>query len=266
MTATRSDEATSRGAEAPAGDPSSGVAVRFDRVTKRFADGTLVLEDFSLDVPGGEIVSLVGPSGCGKSTLLRLASSLSPPTSGQITIDRDRLGYVFQDPTLLPWRTVRRNVELLGKLHGVPRAERRARAEAMIELTGLTGFANHYPRALSGGMKMRASLARSLTLDPAVFLFDEPFGALDEITRERLNTELLALYQSRRFTGLFVTHSVGEAAFLSSRVIVLSARPGRIVADVTVPFGYPRDQAVRFDPEFVRVHAEISDALREGHR
>jgi NitT/TauT family transport system ATP-binding protein len=217
----------------------------------------------SLTVRAGEMVAIVGPSGCGKSTLLRLASRLTGTSAGEIAVADGGLGYVFQDPTLLPWRTVQRNVELLAELAGVAAARRARMATEAIELTGLAGFERHRPRALSGGMRMRVSLARALTMRPQIFLFDEPFGALDEITRERLNGELLTLFGQERFAGLFVTHSVVEAAFLASRVIVMSARPGRIVAEVDVPFGYPRDPALRFDPRFTAIAGVISAKLRE---
>jgi NitT/TauT family transport system ATP-binding protein len=170
----------------------------------------------------------------------------------------------FDDGTLalLPWRSVRRNVELLGELHGIAKAERRAAAEAAIATVGLAGFADKYPRALSGGMKMRASLARALTMSPEVFLFDEPFGAVDEITRERLNDELLRLFEARRFAAVFVTHSVTEATFLATRVLVMSERPGRVLADIPVPFPYPRLAPLRYQPEFVHVAGRVGAALR----
>jgi NitT/TauT family transport system ATP-binding protein len=242
---------------------SSGVALSFQHVAKVFPDGTRALDDVSLEVRSGEMVAIVGPSGCGKSTLLRLASRLSAPSSGEILVGDGNLGYVFQDATLLPWRTVQRNVELLAELAGVDRAERAKLAAEAILLTGLTGFERHRPRALSGGMRMRVSLARALTMRPRIFLFDEPFGALDEITRERLNGELLGLFARERFAGLFVTHSVSEAAFLASRVLVMSPRPGRIVAEIDVPFAYPRPPELRFDAEFARVAGQISGRLRE---
>jgi NitT/TauT family transport system ATP-binding protein len=237
-------------------------ALTFERVSKVFPDGTHAVASVSLQVGVDEMVAIVGPSGCGKSTLLRLASRLTAPTGGEITVGPGNLGYVFQDPTLLPWRTVWHNVELLAELAGVPKAERARLAADAIELTGLRGFERHRPRALSGGMRMRVSLARALTLRPRIFLFDEPFGALDEITRERLNAELLGLFERERFAGLFVTHSVVEAAFLASRVLVMSPRPGRIVAEIAVPFAYPRPPELRFDPEFARIAGQISACLR----
>jgi NitT/TauT family transport system ATP-binding protein len=233
-------------------------------VGRTFPDGTAAVHDLNLRVRRGEFVSVVGPSGCGKSTLLRLVSGLEPATAGTVDVAPCRLGYVFQDPTLLPWRTVTRNVELLAELEGVPRAERRRRVERVLEVVGLTGFARARPATLSGGMRMRTSLARSLVLEPELFLLDEPFGALDEITRERLNDELVALFGGGAFTALFVTHSAAEAVFLSSRVVVMSPRPGRIVGEVAVPFPYPRPAHLRFAPEFGRLTARVSDLLRRG--
>jgi NitT/TauT family transport system ATP-binding protein len=237
-------------------------ALAFDHVAKTFPDGTQALQDISFTVEPGEMVAIVGPSGCGKSTLLRLASRLTNPTAGSIGVGDGNVGYVFQDPTLLPWRTVQRNVELLAELAGVPRAERARLAADAIALTGLSGFEYHRPRALSGGMRMRVSLARALTMRPRIFLFDEPFGALDEITRERLNGELLGLFERERFAGLFVTHSVSEATFMASRVLVMSPRPGRILTEIQVPFEYPRDPELRFDPQFAAVAGHVSAQLR----
>jgi NitT/TauT family transport system ATP-binding protein len=234
----------------------------FDGIGMTFPDGTHAIDDVTFSVGRGELVSVVGPSGCGKSTLLRIASGLSQPSRGTVAVDRSDLGYVFQDATLLPWRTVQANVELLAELHGIDRAERQKLATEAIRLVGLEGFERHVPRRLSGGMKMRASLARSLTLKPSVFLFDEPFGALDEITRERLNDELLRLFLGERFAGLFITHSVSEAVFLSTRVLVMSSRPGRIVGDFPVPFDYPRSPELRFSSTFGALAGEVSAALR----
>ncbi len=247
------------------GRPTGAAALSFNGVSMTFPDGTHALSETSFDVRPGEFVTVVGPSGCGKSTLLRIASGLTDPTSGSVTVDRASLGYVFQDATLLQWRNVQRNVELLAELEGVDPAERKRRAAENIELVGLKGFETKYPKQLSGGMKMRASLARSLVLDPKVFLFDEPFGAVDEITRERLNDEVISLFQRKGFAGLFITHSIAEAVFLSTRILVMSARPGRIVGEFTVPFAYPRVPDLRFDPEFARLSGEISHALRGAH-
>ena len=240
-------------------------ALEFTDVTKTFADGTHALASTSLAVAPGEFVAIVGPSGCGKSTLLRIASGLDAPTTGTVSVDRGSLGYVFQDPTLLQWRTVRRNVELFAELEGLDRAERARRVADNVRLVGLEGFEDKYPKQLSGGMKMRASLARSLLMEPAMFLFDEPFGALDEITRERLNDELLGLFQRKRFGALFITHSISEAVFLSTRVLVMSARPGRLIGEFTVPFAYPRSPDLRFEPAFAELCGEVSHALRGGH-
>lgn len=245
--------------------PTRVESLSFDRVGMVFPDGTEAVRDVTFTVHKGEFVTIVGPSGCGKSTLLKIASGLLEPTSGRIVVDRDRLGYVFQDATLLPWRTVQGNIELLAELHSIPKDERVRLAADAINLVGLNGFEGHYPKALSGGMKMRASLARTLTLKPPVFLFDEPFGAVDEITREHLNEETQRLFQHEGFAGLFITHSISEAVYMSTRVYVMSARPGRIVAEFDVPFEYPRRPELRFDPEFARLSGEISHALRGSH-
>jgi NitT/TauT family transport system ATP-binding protein len=231
-------------------------------IGKRFPDGTEALAKVDLSVAPGDFVSVVGPSGCGKSTLLRIAAGLSQASQGQVQVPTDKIGYVFQDPTLLPWRSVQANVELLGELRGLPKAECRRRAEDAIKLVGLSEFAGHRPRALSGGMRMRVSLARSLTLQPELFLLDEPFGTLDEITRERLNDELLQLFLTQRFAALFVTHSVIEAVYLSTQVVVLSVRPGRVLDRFEVPFDYPRAPELRFDPAFTKVAARVSACLR----
>jgi NitT/TauT family transport system ATP-binding protein len=237
----------------------------FDRIGMVFPDRTAAIQDVSLVVDKGEFVTVVGPSGCGKTTLLKIASGLVEPTSGTVTVDRERLGYVFQDATLLQWRTVQQNVELLAELHHIPKDDRRQIAGRAIQTVGLAGFEHHYPRSLSGGMKMRCSLARTLTLSPPLFLFDEPFGAVDEITREHLNEETQRLFQIERFAALFVTHSISEAVFLSTRVVVMSSRPGRIVAEFAVPFGYPRQPDLRFEPEFAKLGGEVSHALRGAH-
>ena len=246
-------------------DPVERSALEFDRVSMVFPDGTEATRDVSFSVGLGEFVTIVGPSGCGKSTLLRIASGLLDPTDGSVEVDRQRLGYVFQDATLLPWRTVQGNIELLAELHGYTKGERQALAMAAINLVGLQGFENHYPKTLSGGMKMRVSLARTLTLRPPVFLFDEPFGAVDEITRMRLNEETQEIFKSEGFAGLFITHSIGEAVFMSTRVLVMSARPGRLVAEIDIPFDYPRKPDLRFDPRFAELSGTVSAALKEAH-
>ncbi len=240
-------------------------SLSFENIGMTFPDGTEAVRDVSFSVRPGEFVTVVGPSGCGKSTLLKLASGLLKATTGSVALDRDSLGYVFQDPTLLPWRTVRRNVELNAELQGMPRRERAPKIAAAIELVNLVGHEDKYPKQLSGGMKMRCSLARSLVLSPKVFLFDEPFGALDEITRERLNTELLRLFAIERFASLFITHSISEAVFLSTRVLVMSQRPGRIIGDYDVPFGSERPPELRFDPGFAKLCGTISNDLKDAH-
>ena len=235
----------------------------FDDVSHVFPDGTEVLRHVSLKVRQGDFVAVIGPSGCGKSTLLRLASGLLKPVAGKVMCDREGIGFVFQDPTLLPYRTVLGNAELFAELEGVPKAERRKLALEMLDQVGLKGFEDKYPKALSGGMKMRASLARSLVLHPTLFLFDEPFAAVDEITRERLNDDLMALFTSEQFAAMFITHSVAEECFLASRVVVMSKRPARIVAEVELPFSYPRSADLRFDAEFTERAREVSAQLRE---
>ena len=241
------------------------IALRFDDVSMTFPDGTKALQNVSFDVRAGEFVTVVGPSGCGKSTLLRIASDLEQATGGSCSIDRQSIGYVFQDATLLPWRDVRRNVELIAELHGIDKIKRAELSAEAISLVGLNGFENKYPRQLSGGMKMRASLARSLVLKPKVFLFDEPFGALDEITRERLNDEVLRLFQLEGFAGLFITHSIAEAVYMSTRVLVMSSRPGRITHSIDIPFDFPRSHDLRYDPKFAEVCGQVSHALRGEH-
>ena len=227
-----------------------------------FPDGTKALGGVSFAINPGEFVTVVGPSGCGKSTLLRIASNLETETDGKCEVDRNSIGYVFQDATLLPWRTVRKNIELIAELHGINSDDRTKLAQDAINLVGLTGFEEKYPRQLSGGMRMRASLARSLVMKPEVFLFDEPFGALDEITRERLNDELLRLFQLEGFAGLFITHSISEAVYMSTKVLVMSARPGQIVGSFDIPFEYPRAHSLRYEPKFAEICGQVSLALR----
>jgi NitT/TauT family transport system ATP-binding protein len=245
--------------------PTGTTLLDFRDVAMQFPNGTVALSGVDLTVERGEFVTVVGPSGCGKSTLLRIASGLEKASAGTASVETSRIGYVFQDATLLPWRDVESNVELLAELNGRPKSERAAKAAAAIELVGLGGFEKHLPKQLSGGMRMRTSLARSLTLDPELFLFDEPFGALDEITRERLNDELIRLFAEQQFGGLFITHSVSEAVYLSTKVVVMSGRPGRIVDVFEVPFDMPRDPDVRYTGEFAELVGKVSHALREGH-
>jgi NitT/TauT family transport system ATP-binding protein len=251
-------------ADTGAAERSNSPAIIFRNIEKTFQDGTEAIGDVSFSVAPGEIVSVVGPSGCGKSTLLRIASNLTPPSSGVVECTTDNIGYVFQDATLLPWRTVKQNVELFAELHGYPKGKRDQVAREAIEFVRLRGFERMYPRALSGGMKMRVSLARSLTMKPSLFLFDEPFGALDEITREHLNDELLRLFLHEFFAGIFVTHSVTEAVYISTRVLVMTARPGRLAGEFDVPFSFPRPPELRFDPQFASLAGEVSETLRRG--
>ncbi len=238
-------------------------ALVLEGVGKRFATGTVALTGVDLCLNPGDFVTVVGPSGCGKSTLLRLASGLDEATAGTVGVTAASTSYVFQDPTLLEWRSAATNVELVGELRGVPRDERRRRAQEALELVGLAGFERQHPRQLSGGMRMRVSLARALVAEPELALFDEPFGALDEITRLQMQTELQKLFRLKAFAGLFITHSVSEAVYLSTRVLVMSGRPGRIVAEVPVPFDYPRPPELRHTPEFAALTGRVSAALGE---
>ena len=230
-------------------------------ITVRYSTGTVAIDGLTLSVATGEFLSVVGPSGCGKSTLLRLAGGLLAPTRGRVRRSTERVGFVFQDATLLPWRTVRRNVELVGELSGLGRAERRARAIDALGRVGLGAVAEHHPATLSVGMRMRVSLARTLTTRPDLFLFDEPFAAVDEINRARLGDDLQALFAADRFAALFVTHSVAEAVYLSTRVLVMSDSPGRIVGAVEVPFAYPRSPALRYTAEFTALTAQVQHVL-----
>jgi NitT/TauT family transport system ATP-binding protein len=227
-----------------------------------YPDGTNALHSTSVSVADGEFVSIVGPSGCGKSTLLRLASGLIAPTSGTIT-RTGSVQFVFQDSTLLPWRSVRRNVSLNLELQKVGKSEIEDRTNRALALVGLLDSAEKLPRQLSGGMKMRTSLARSLVCEPDMYLFDEPFAALDEFSRERLNVELRSMLSTRKAASLFVTHSIAEAVFLSHRVLVMSPRPGTIVREFAIPFGPDRQQDLRYSPEFARLSGEIAQSLRE---
>ncbi len=256
--------------EAEAAEP----LLRVDRVRKEYANGTVALADTSFTVMPGEFVSLVGASGCGKSTLLRIIAGLGEATAGAVLVEglapkqarksASEMTYVFQEPTLLPWRTVLGNVELPLELRGQGKKERREAAREALNLAGLSGSEGVYPRELSGGMKMRASLARALAMNPRLLLMDEPFGALDEITRQRLNEELLRIWQQDRRTVIFVTHSVFEATFLSSRVLVMSRRPGRIVDDIRIDLEYPRTGDIRTTIPFMEQAAHVSQALRKA--
>jgi NitT/TauT family transport system ATP-binding protein len=240
-------------------------------VTKRFASGLEALGGVDLGVARGEFLSLLGPSGCGKSTLLRIVAGLAAPTAGECRLrlagapgkvpSAGRIGFVFQDPTLMPWSTVVRNVELPFRLGGRVRAAARDRALAALHAVGLAGFERAYPHQLSGGMRMRVSIARALVTEPDLLLLDEPFAALDEITRLALNDDLLRLWEERRPTILFVTHSVYESAYLSSRIAVMTPRPGRVVADLPVDLPRPRHRSVRAIPAYAAICEQVSAVL-----
>ncbi len=243
-----------------------GPLVRLTGVGKRFGDGPAVLENIGFAAHPGDFVSFIGPSGCGKSTILRLVAGLTAPSAGEITVGGAAspagVFLVFQDANLLPWRRVSANVELPLMLRGDSVSVRRERVREMLELVGLRDAARKFPWQLSGGMKMRVSIARALSVSPRLLLLDEPFGALDEMTRNRLNEDLLAIRQKDPFTALFVTHSVAEAIFLSNRIVILSPNPGRIAREIAVPFPYPRPPELREAPEFLSLLAEASHALR----
>ena len=251
--------------------PAAVPQIAMTGVSKYFGNGRAILYALDMTVAKGEFVSIVGPSGCGKSTMLKLICGLTAPTEGTILVDglkpqnaREMVSYIFQDATLLPWRTVRQNVVLGLELEGMTRERRRELSESLLHLVGLSDVANAYPRELSGGMRMRVSVARALATKPKLLLMDEPFAALDEITRDRLNEELLRLRAAQNWTAVFVTHSVAEAVFLSSRVIVLAPNPGRIHAEYHVTLPQQRDATLRGAPEFEALAAQVSRALREA--
>ena len=234
-------------------------------ISKRFANGTVALSDATLDVFEHQFLSLLGPSGCGKSTLLRLIAGLSDPSGGTITWQgHPSLSFVFQEPTLMPWATALSNVMLPLRLAGVRSDERRDRAVAALAQVGLAGFEKAYPRELSGGMKMRVSIARALVTRPKVLLMDEPFAALDEITRFKLNNDLLELWQREGFTVIFVTHSVFESAFLSQRIAVMAARPGRFIEDIMLEAPYPRTPEYRTSAQNNEYCRRASAALEKA--
>ena len=245
-----------------------------DQIKLEYPGGVAALADLNLGIPAGQFVSIVGPSGCGKSTLLRLIAGLLQPTGGTIAVDGQpptqarkqtaRMSFVFQDATLLPWRTVIANVRLPLELLREPAGDHRAKAASAVELVGLADFALRFPNELSGGMRMRVSLARALVTRPKLLLLDEPFGALDDITRGQLNEELLNLWRQSGWTGVFVTHNIAEAVFLSERVIVMGPRPGRVVADVPVAFAQPRTADLRATANFARLTGQISEQLRRA--
>lgn len=261
----------------------SGCRLFAHDLSHTFPNGLKALAGLQLEVKAGELVAIVGPSGCGKSTLLRLFAGLDAATSGVIGVEnvaseaasdaaseaasegRASVGFVFQQPTLLPWRSVVQNVVLPLELKSRP-VPSAAAVSLLLERVGLSGFERVYPHQLSGGMQMRVSVARALLTRPSLMLMDEPFAALDELTRQALQEELLRLWQEDGFTTLFVTHNVFEAVFLAQRVLVMSARPGQILADVPVLLPYPRTPALRGQPDFARLVGEVSDWLRKSHR
>jgi NitT/TauT family transport system ATP-binding protein len=248
--------------------------VSIRNVSKQFANGTVAIRGVDLELRDGEFVSLLGPSGCGKSTLLRIIAGLGAPSAGTVdwpTASHDvsgeahpDLGFVFQDPTLMPWANALKNTMLPLTLAGVGKGDAEQRSAEMLALVGLKGFEKSYPRELSGGMKMRVSIARALVTHPKILLMDEPFAALDEITRHKLNDDLLALWWQNRFTAVFVTHSVFESVYLSQRIVVMAARPGRVMADLRSEAPYPRDALFRTSAEYAHLCRVASGTLREA--
>lgn len=248
---------------------SAAPLVEFRNVTKRFGDGPRVLDQVSFAAHAGDFISLIGPSGCGKSTALRLLAGLSPVTEGELIVAGRTpadaaadLAFVFQEPTLLPWLNVAHNIEVPQRLRGIPADARTATTRRVLELVRLGEKAAAFPRQLSGGQKMRVSIARALALAPKLLLLDEPFGALDEMTREHLNEELLAIREQAAWTAFFVTHSVAEAVFLSNRILVLAAQPGRIHREIAVPLPYPRTEETRLSRAYHDLVADVSRVLR----
>lgn len=240
------------------------------QVEMQFASGQLAVRNVNLSVRRGELISLVGPSGCGKSTLLRMIAGLMAPTSGTLSVhvgaaNDSRTAFVFQDSNLLPWRTVFDNIRLPLELRGVPFGQQQVAVNNSIKLIGLKpADAMKQPKMLSGGMRMRVSLARALVTQPELLLLDEPFAALDDLLRQLLNEELLRIWSEQHWTGLFVTHNVSEAVFLSQRVLVMSKSPGTFIAEIAVPFAHPRDPELRSTPEFAKLTGEVSRCLREA--
>jgi NitT/TauT family transport system ATP-binding protein len=251
----------------PGSDSTAPPIVALRRVGKTFAGGVIALQDFDLEVRPGEFLSLLGPSGCGKSTALRIIAGLTEPSAGAVqwaaARERRDLGFVFQEPTLMPWATIAANVRLPLDLDGRAEPGDR-RVAAALDQVGLSSFADAYPRQLSGGMKMRASIARALVTGPNLLLMDEPFAALDEITRFKLNDDLLSLWQGLRKTVVFVTHSVFESVYLSSRIVVMTPRPGSIFTELAVDAPYPRDRRFRTSAEYAGLCRTVSEALAEA--
>jgi NitT/TauT family transport system ATP-binding protein len=250
---------------------SGALIVALRGVGKTFPSGTVALAGLDLDVREGEFLSLLGPSGCGKSTALRIVAGLTEPTRGVVewteaakTENENRLGFVFQEPTLMPWANVSNNALLPLKLKGIASEQASKRVAAALERVGLQKFGAAYPRELSGGMRMRVSIARALVTEPALLLMDEPFAALDEITRFKLNNDLLRVWQALRTTIVFVTHSVFESVYLSSRIVVMAARPGRVFTEIAIDAPYPRDQTFRTSAEYAALCRRTSDALSQA--
>jgi NitT/TauT family transport system ATP-binding protein len=257
--------------------PHNSTVVSIKNVNQIFGNGTenqtIALKDVDLSIQAGEFISLIGPSGCGKSTLLRVVGDLITPTSGEVKVnnkpapqarlDRD-YGMVFQAPVLFEWRSVQHNVELPLEVLKINKAERQRRAKEMLDLVELGKFTQHYPWQLSGGMQQRVAIARALAFKPALLLMDEPFGALDEITRERLNDELLSVWAKTKTTIIFVTHSIPEAVFLSTRIVVMSARPGRITKVIPIDLPQPRNNDTRESTRFFELATQVREALRAG--
>lgn len=241
--------------------------VTLSHVSKTYANGTIALKDLNLTIGDGQFVSLLGPSGCGKSTVLRLIAGLGSLSTGQLywgsSRTQQRLAFVFQEAALMPWATVQENVQLPLKLAGMNKREAATATTEALRLVDLQGFEQAYPRELSGGMRMRVSIARALVTKPKLLLMDEPFGALDEMTRSRLNSDLLALWQQKEWTVVFVTHNIYEAVYLSNRVVVMASRPGRVVADIAIEAPYPRDEDFRTSPLFNDYCRQISQTLAQ---
>jgi NitT/TauT family transport system ATP-binding protein len=248
------------------------ISVSLQGVNKTFASGVTALDRFDLDLRPGEFVSLLGPSGCGKSTALRLIAGLMEPTRGTVSWPsgsrpsgrHGQIGFVFQEPTLMPWATVAGNVALPLSLRRLDREAMDARVATALKQVSLDGFAAAYPRELSGGMKMRASIARALVTEPALLLMDEPFAALDEVTRFRLNDDLLALWRAVRRTVVFVTHSVFESVYLSERIVVMTSRPGRVFTELRIDASYPRDRHFRTSADYAALCRQVSEALADA--
>ncbi|TFL10101.1 ABC transporter ATP-binding protein [Pusillimonas caeni] len=246
--------------------PTSSPVVALSNVSKSFANGTLAVRDVTLALQPGSFTSLLGPSGCGKSTLLRLMAGLSEPTTGSVTRPQTvgTTSFVFQEPTLMPWASALDNVTLPLDLAGAPKAEAAAKGRELLARVGLKGFEGSYPRELSGGMKMRVSIARALVTQPQVLLLDEPFAALDEITRFKLNNDFLELWKEQRFTAIFVTHSVFESVYMSERVLVLAACPGRLAADLAIQTEHERGEQFRTSADYARLCRQTSEALEKA--